>query len=101
MGVKDLAIRFFKESFPWEAILKQVFWLLAEIVDMVIKGEDLEFRQKKLVRTFYYIGKEWGEMWVRDTDNDLDDDSLEKLLGKAVDTADEGSFELPAIPDLE
>lgn len=72
---------------------------LKNIVDGFLAGADLSNDQKKIVRTLYYLGKEWGVDVVENTETPYDDEALDKTLELCEDTADEGGFELPTIPE--
>lgn len=91
---------FIKDTFSWDAIAKILFWALAEVIDLLVKGEELSSKDKKAVQLTYAFGKIFGETWVNETDTELDNDALVNILGKCEDTAIEGNFQLPSVPDI-
>lgn len=93
--------KFISETFSWDSIAKILFWAIAEILDMFIRGEELSIKDKKAVQLVYCIGVIFGKTWVKETDTELDDEGLANILAKCEDTAEEGDFELPIIPEIE
>lgn len=80
-----------------------IMWLisaLAELLDKVVDGAKMNLKEKKATRTVHYLAKEWGVYVAGNTETDIDDKGIEKLIDKAKDTADEGGFELVTIPEL-
>lgn len=78
-------------------LIKLLMDLLAQVVDKLVPGEELSNDQKRGIRTFYFLGWEWGKDAVESTDTELDDEGLEKLLAACEDTANEGGFTLPVV----
>ena len=93
--------KFVAKTFNWESIAKVLFWALAEILDMFIAGEELTAKEKKAVQLTYAFGKIFGETWIEETDNTLDDEMLDNILEKCLDTAQEGNFQLPTVPEIK
>jgi len=85
-------------SLDW--LIKLLMQLLRQVLDQVLPGEALTKDLKKAVRTLYYLADEWGDDFVASTPNDLDDQALAEVKGTCEDTANEGSFILPAAPPL-
>ena len=85
-------------SLDW--LIKLLMQLLRQVLDQVIPGEALTKDLKKAVRTLYYLADEWGEEFVASTPTDLDNQALDEVMGVCQDTANEGSFILPAAPPL-
>lgn len=72
---------------------------LKAIVDGFVKGTELGRDQKKIVRTLYYLCEEWARDVVEDTETPYDDEALNKAVELCIDTAAEGVFQLPIVPD--
>ena len=95
-----MKIKIFGLGIPIDWVIKLLIQALEQVIDKLIPGETLSRDQKKVVRTAYYLGKDWGQDAVEDTETDLDDAALGMLLNKCEDTAQEGSFNLPVVPEL-
>jgi len=76
-------------------LVKMLMQLLVQVLDKIVAGENLSDDQKRGVRTYYFLGNEWGKKAVADTDNELDDEVLASTLELCEDTAQEGGFDLP------
>ena len=67
----------------------------AELLDELVKGEELTPVQVSAVRTAYFAAKENYVHIVDDPDNSYSDELLDAFIEKCEDTAKEGEFELP------
>lgn len=80
-------------------VIQIVIDALKNILDGFVKGENLSTDQKKVTRTLYYLGEEWGRDLVDDTETPYDNKALENTMQLCEDTAEEGKFLLPTVPD--
>lgn len=92
--------KFLAKTFGWESIAKILFWALAELIDLLVIGEEMTKKEKKSVQLAWAFGKIFGETWVDETDTLLDNEALENILTKCEDTATEGKFKLPECPEV-
>lgn len=72
---------------------------LTAVVDGFVKGEKLSADQKRLTRTLYYLGEEWARPVVDDTETPQDNEVLDGAMDLCKDTAEEGGFLLPTVPE--
>jgi len=65
-----------------------------EVIDLVLKGEDLNEENRNLVRLAYYGVNLYYDIIVKDPENTYTDEALDEFLALCVDTAQEGGFAL-------
>jgi len=84
-------------------IIKLLVPLLIEAakaaIDKFIAGEKLNEYEVKAVQTAYAAGKVWLVDVVNDSVNTYDNAALDAFFASCEDTAAEGGFTLPQIPD--
>jgi hypothetical protein len=85
---------------PLEWLIKMLIQLLSQVIDAIVPGERLTHNQKKVVRLAFYLGKDWGQDAVDDTETDLDNEALEQMMTACEETAREGGFALPVVEPL-
>ena len=95
-----LKVKVFGISMDISWIVQILIKALKSLVDGFIKGDELSDDQKRATRTLFYLGQEWGKPYVESTETDIDDTSLNEILVLAADTAQEGGFALPVVPEL-
>lgn len=85
---------------PMEWLIKMLIQLLSQIIDKLVPGERLTRNQKKVVRLAWYLGKDWGQDAVNDTETDLDNEALDQMMIACEEAAREGEFSLPVVTPL-
>ena len=80
-------------------ILPIILNAVKAILDSVIKGEELNQDQRKLIYTAWVESKLWARKVVEDSTNPYDDEALQMLWDAMQDIATEAGFTLPEVPE--
>lgn len=73
-------------------LLKLLIQAAGKVGDMIVKGDEMDIKEKKYLRTLDLLNQEWGEYFAAQTDTELDDAGVEELKQFVLDTAQEGGF---------
>ena len=97
----EMKVKFFGIKMDIEWLVMWLISALGSLIDHFVAGEALSLKEKKIVRTVDYLGKEWGKYVADNTETEIDDAAIKEILEQAQDAADEGGFELVELPGLE
>jgi len=65
-----------------------------EVIDLFVKGEELNDEMRGLIRMGYAAAIEFKDNIVKDPDNTWTDEAIEEFKALCEDTAEEGGFSL-------
>ena len=65
-----------------------------EVIDLFVKGEELNDEMRGVVRMGYAAAVEFRDNIVKDPDNTLTDEAIDEFKALCEDTAEEGGFSL-------